>query len=114
MEDLLTSALETFGYPVLRQGSMATDAEYPDSFFTFWNNATDGSGFYDNDETQTVYDYSVNFYSNDPGLTYTKLLEAKRALKSKKFIVTGKGYDLASDQPSHTGRGMQVLYRENN
>lgn len=114
MEDLLISVLETFGYPVQRQGSMSADAEYPDSFFTYWNNASDGRGFYDNNEAQTIYDYSVNFYSNDPALTYSKLLEAKAALKAAQFIVTGKGYDLASDQPSHTGRGMQVLYRENN
>ncbi|MFR7662245.1 MAG: hypothetical protein ACLUZ0_04030 [Coprococcus sp.] len=38
MEDQLIQLLETFEYPVIRQGSLPEDEVYPDSFFTFWNN----------------------------------------------------------------------------
>ena len=48
MEDLLISTLENLGFPIIRQGSLAEDDEYPQSFFTFWNNSADGQGFYSN------------------------------------------------------------------
>ena len=37
-EDLLKNILDEAGFPVIRQGSMAPAEEYPDDFFTFWNN----------------------------------------------------------------------------
>lgn len=114
MEDLLIETLDTFGFPVLRQGSLAPSQAYPDHFFTFWNNSSDDDGFYDNHETRTTWDFDVNFYSKDPYMTYSKILEAKTALKSAGFIVSGKGYDVATDEPTHTGRGINVLYAENN
>jgi hypothetical protein len=42
----------------------------------------------------------------------TKLLEAKALLKEAGFIVSGAGYDVASDEDSHTGRGIEVLFRQ--
>ena len=42
----------------------------------------------------------------------TKLLEAKALLKSAGWIVNGAGYDIASDEPTHTGRGLTILYRQ--
>lgn len=114
MEDLLIETVEELGYPILRQGSLSPKESYPESFFTFWNNAADGDGFYDNDETQTIWNFDLNFYSVDPSLTYSKLLEAKKLLKEVGFVVTGKGYDAPSDEPTHTGRGMNLLFLETN
>ena len=110
MEDLLISILESFGYPVLLQGSLLENEPYPDHFFTFWNVASESDGYYDNKETRIVYEYDVNFYSNDPALVYSKLREAIIALKAAGFIVSGDGYSLASDEPTHTGRGVGVMY----
>ena len=112
MEDLLISVLETLGYPVRQQGSLLPDESYPTSFFTFWNDAADGSGFYSNTETSIVWQYSLNFYSTDPTLIGTTFMEAKTLLKSAGFIVTGLGYSVPSDEPTHTGRGISVLYRQ--
>ena len=50
----------------------------------------------------------MNFYSSDPSLVNTKLLEAKALLKAQGFIVSGKGHDVMSDEPTHTGRGINV------
>lgn len=112
MEDLLISVLETLGYPVRLQGSLLPDESYPDHFFTYWNDSADGTGFYSNDETVILWQYSLNFYSIDPLLVNSKLIEAKKLLKVAGFTVSGAGYDVGSDEPTHTGRGITVLYRQ--
>ncbi len=110
MEDLLINILSRFGYPVILQGSMLPDEKYPEHFFTFWNNSSDGNSYYDNNEKSIVFDYDVNFYSVNPEWVYTKLRDAKKLLKENGFIVSGDGYSVASDETTHDGRGMNVLY----
>lgn len=112
MEDLLISVLERLGYPVMRQGSLLADEPYPNHFFTFWNDSADGSSYYSNNEGAILWQYSLNFYSSDPLMVTTKLLEAKALLKSAGWVVNGAGYDVASDEPTHTGRGITALYRQ--
>ena len=114
MEDLLISTLETMGYPVRLQGSLLAKESYPDNFFTFWNDSADGSSFYSNEEEAILWQYSLNFYSIDPILVNSKLLEAKSLLKAAGFIVSGAGYSVMSDEPTHTGRGITILYRQEN
>ena len=109
MKDLLIKILESFGYPVKLQGSLNKDEAYPESFFTFWNNDSYDGNHYDNEAISYVWDFDVNFYSTDPALVNSKLIEAKTKLKQQGFIVPGKGYDVASDEPTHTGRGINVL-----
>lgn len=109
MKDLLINTIQSLGYPVILQGSLGENEAYPESFFTFWNNdAYDGS-HYDNQPINYVWDFDLNFYSSDPTLVNTKLLEAIALLKAQGFVVRGKGYDVASDEPTHTGRGVNVL-----
>lgn len=113
MEDSLIEILESLGYPVLRQGSLSSDKEdYPDNFFTFWNNDSLDHSHYNNNEYGTDWDFDVNFYSNDPAKTYSELAKAKKKLKEAHWIVSGKGYDVASDEVTHTGRGIRVFYLE--
>ena len=113
MEDLLISTLEPLGYPVFLQGSLLPDEPYPDHFFTFWNDASNGTSYYNNKENTIEWEYSLNFYSIDPNLVNTKLLEAKELLKAQGFIVSGAGYSVMSDESTHTGRGISLLYRSN-
>jgi hypothetical protein len=112
MEDLLISTLEALGYPVRLQGSLLPDESYPDHFFTYWNDSADGASYYSNNEGAILWAYSLNFYSIDPVLVNSKLLEAKALLKSAGWVVSGAGYDVASDEPTHTGRGIGLLYRQ--
>ena len=112
MEDNLIEILSTFGYEVYRQGSMSDDEEYPETFFTFWNNDSPDHSHYDNSEYGTAWDFDVNVYSTDPALTYSVLADARIALKAAGWIIPGKGYDVASDEPTHTGRGINALYLE--
>lgn len=108
MIDLLISTLENLGYPVFRQGSLGEDEEYPESFFTFKNIDTEGNEFYDNEENSYIWEFIIAFYSIDPSLIDTQLLKAKKLLKEHDFVVGGKGYDVASDEKTHTGRGIIV------
>ena len=110
LEDLLIELLSTFGYPVRLQGSFTEDEKYPEHFFTFWNNSSNDSSYFDNVEHSTIYSYSVNFYSIDPTLVYTKLREVKAELKKHGFIVSGDGHSVASDEPTHDGRGIEAIY----
>lgn len=113
MKDLLITTLTTLGYPIFQQGSLAQDEPYPESFFTFWNNYSKSDAFYDDSEKRYIWDFDLYFYSSDPALVNTKLVEAKTILKAAGFIAKGKGYDVGSDEPTHTGRGINVLKIEN-
>lgn len=110
MEDNLIELLSTFGYPVFRQGSLSEDTKYPDNFFTFWNNDSPDHAHYNNTDYGTEWDFDVNFYSNDPEKTYSVLANARVLLKQNRWIIPSKGYDVQSDEPSHTGRGMQAIF----
>lgn len=110
MEDNLIAILESFKYPVYRQGSMSNDAEYPETFFTFWNNNSPDHSHYDNSEYGTAWDFNIYVYSSNPVMTYSLLLDARNALKKAGWIVGSKGFDVSSDEPTHTGRGLQIYY----
>ena len=111
---LLINTLNTTfqNYPIYLQGSLSDDDAYPASFFTYWNNSTADSAFYNNTETETIWDFDLNFYSNDPSLVNSVLLTAKAALKAVGFIIDGSGYDVISDEVTHTGRGMNLQFIE--
>ena len=112
MEDQLIELLSSLGYEVYRQGSITQGQRYPDHFFTFWNTDSPDHAYYDNTDYKTDWAFDVNFYSVDPELTYSVLSDARVLLKQNHWIVPSKGYDVASDEATHTGRGMQVLYLE--
>lgn len=112
MEDTLIALLETLTYPVYRQGSFSETDQYPESFFTFWNNDSPDHAHYDNENYGTDWNFSVNFYSVDPALTYSVISAARILLKQNGWVVPSQGYDVRSDEPSHTGRGLTVFYLE--
>lgn len=114
MKQQLITLLETFKYPIRLQGSIRQEEAYPESFFTYWNSDTYDGHHYDNKAIFYVWDFDVNFYSIDPTLVNTVLEQARILLKQNGFIIAGKGYDVPSDEPTHTGRGMTVLKIEKN
>lgn len=109
MKELLINTLLTLGYPVKLQGSIEENEICPESFFTYWNYSTDDDVHYDNEPIDYIWEFSVNFYSVYPELVNIELLNAKNLLQEQGFIISGKGYDIASDEPTQTGRGMRVL-----
>lgn len=110
MEDLLIDTLSMFGYPVMLQGSLLPNEPYPDDFFTFWNNSSRDGTHYDNAAVSVLYRYEINFYSNNPANVYSVLRAAITKLHAAGFIISGDGYSVASDEPTHDGRGVDVMY----
>lgn len=110
MIDELIELLETFGYPVYRQGSMAEDEAYPLTFITFWDYPEEEGLFYDNDENMVLYDFQVNIYSADPNKPYDLLDEVRDAMKDAGWTVSKRAFSLESDEPTHTGRGFEAVF----
>ena len=112
-ELLISTLTDNFKtYPVYLQGSLSNDDVYPDSFFTYWNNDTLDVSFFDNEPSVVIWDFDLNFYSLDPDLVNTVLLTAKTLLKQAGFIPDGSGHDVASDEDTHTGRGIGLMYMQ--
>lgn len=107
--DILTTEYKV---PVFRQGSLSDDDAYPDEFFTYWNSYTEDHSHFDNEDYGYVWTFDVNFYSTDPDRTYSIIESVAALLKNNGFIVSGKGMDIMSDEPSHTGRSIEAEYLE--
>lgn len=112
MEDKLIALLETFKHPVIRQGSLAPDAAYPDTFFTIWESAEEEHSAYDNETVAVVYEFRVNMYSNDPALAYSLNRQVRNALKAAGWQTPDRGHDEPSDEITHIGRGIVCTYLE--
>lgn len=110
IEDTLINLLETFNVPVIRQGSLAPDQAYPDTFFTFWNNDESEHSAYDNETANVDYDFDINVYSTNPDTAYSLIKQSRELLKQNGWIIATRGYDVSSDEITHVGRGMEVLY----
>lgn len=112
MDEILIELLESFGYPIYRQGSL-TEA-YPDTFFTFWNSEEVEHSAYDNNTSNITHNFDVNVYSTDIDVCIGLLEQARQLLKVNNWIIGIRGYDIASDEITHVGKGMQVYFLEQN
>lgn len=108
----LYSTLAAFDLPVYLQGSMGDDESYPDAFYTYFNNDSGGAMYYDDAENAVVWDFDVNAYATNPDTAQEMLLQARDALRAMGYVCAGSGYDVISDEPTHTGRGINATYKE--
>lgn len=113
MKQSLISVLETFcPNNVFLQGTLNGDAEYPETFVTFWTNYTEDNAHYDDDVCSIDWEFSVILYSCDPAVVGTMPAQIRAALKDAGFIPQGRGNDIPSDRPSHTGWAMDFIKTE--
>ena len=110
MKEQLITLLETFGFPVFLQGSLASPEAYPESFFTFWVFSAPEGAFYDNDANRCVWGFWVYFYSTDPVQVLEISEAARQLLKANGFTPDGKPTDLPVDVPEYTG-AMFTVYK---
>jgi hypothetical protein len=109
----LIAILEELGYPVFLQGTLQSEEDYPESFFTFWNFSTPEAAYYDNDAGRAVWGFWVYFYSTSPQLVESVPEQARKLLKQNDYILDGKAHDIAVDKPTHTGAFFTVYKYEN-
>mgnify|MGYP003292416708 CR=1 FL=1 len=113
MKQSLIDVLETFCPDnVFLQGTLAEDEPYPESFVTFWTNYTEDRAHYDDDVHSIDWNFSVIYYSSDPALVNSVPSQIRTALKAAGFIPQGRGNDIHSDRPSHTGWAMEFIKTE--
>lgn len=99
--------------PYSRQGSYESDAEFPESFFTFWNFNTPESGWYDNESHKTIWVWYVYFYTKDPSKLYTEMDLLVDELKKRGFIIETRGQDIKCERPDYIGRYIRTTYIQN-
>ena len=107
----LEEVFEALGLDYSRQGSYADTADYPKSFYTFWNYETE-NGHYDNETQKTIWLWQIYYYTCDPSTLYSGLDAFIKAAKAAGFVVEGQGYDIGSDRPDYVGRMVTVKWVE--
>lgn len=94
---------------VYLQGTMNPDEKYPDEFLTFWTPSTDDAAHYDNVTAAVDWTFYVVYYSSDPAQVNTKPFAIAADLKAAGFMQRGRGYDILSDEKTHTGWAMEFM-----
>ena len=116
MKQKLINALETCGFvegkTLFLHGTMNPEEPYPESFVTFWTDDTPDGVHFDNATGSYDWSFSIIFYSADAALTNTKPDEIRAKLEAYGFIPQGKGQDVPSDEPTHTGWAMNFVKTE--
>lgn len=114
MKQQLIDILETFcPNNVYLQGVLNPNADYPQAFITFFVTETADLEHFDNETAGVAWYFNVVFYSNNPAEFNTIPALIITALKQAGFIPQGKGRDILSDRPTHTGWAMEFIKREN-
>lgn len=115
MKKLLIDTISKVGFiegkTLFLQGTFNPEETYPDTFITFWANTDDGEHF-DNVTKSYNWAFTVILYSNNPAIVNEKINEIRDALKAAGFIPQGKGQDVPSDEPTHTGWAMDFVKTE--
>lgn len=110
--DVLVAIGFVEGETLFLQGTINPEEAYPKSFVTFWTNDVPDGVHFDNETKSYDWTFSVIFYSADAALVNTKHNEIRAALKAAGFIPQGKGQDVPSDAPTHTGWAMDFIITE--
>lgn len=112
MESKLVEILEKLQFDVILQGTLDSTADYPDSFFSYWNLETPRESFYDNRHSRITWVYQIVAYSNDRATLLDMTTKAIETLEENGFIIDGESTDIASDLKSHTGKIIEATYIE--
>ena len=94
---------------VYLQGTMNPDEEYPAEFVTFWTPRTATAASFDNKVVAVDWTFYVIYYCSDPAKVNTKPFEIAADLKAAGFVQQGRGYDIVSDESTHTGWAMEFM-----
>lgn len=99
----IVDILEALGFPVFLQGTLGENEPFPPTFLTYTTVDSPDAFPFDNEPTHTAWEYQVIVYSNDRQTLEETAAASRTALKAAGFIPQGKGSDIPSDEPTHTG-----------
>lgn len=116
MREQFIALLQTFGLPIFLQGSLNKNTAYPSSFFTYWNDTTEDNAHYDNDAIAFNWQFTIYYYTQNENAAQMDgvFLQIRNLFKQNGWIMTGVGYDVPSDEPTHVGRAIDVYYIQQN
>lgn len=109
-EQFITDKTPAEEVPIFRQGSLGEADVYPDTFLTFWAGTEYELTAYSNTTATVVWPFDVNVYSIDPATVYSLMEACRDALKAAGWQTPDRGHDVASDEITHTGRGIRVTF----
>lgn len=112
MKEKLIALLSVYGFPVMLQGTLNPEEDYPETFITFWTDDTSDGAHYDNETTSFDWTFSVCIYSSRPDIVNTLPVTMRADLTAAGFIPQGKGFDIPSSNPTHTGWALDVIGTE--
>lgn len=112
MKNKLIAVLEKYGVPVFLQGTLNPEEAYPETFITFWTDSTSDGAHFDNVTTSYDWAISIILYSSNPEIVNTLPATMRADLKAAGFIPQGKGFDVPSGNPTHTGWALDVNVTE--
>lgn len=112
MTDELIKLLETLGYDAYLQGSLTSPEDYPTSFFTVWNFASDIDKYYSNAEYRCIHSFWINFYTSKSEIMKETIEKTRKLLKENGWIVPTKGIDVTSGHIDYIGKELEAYYIE--
>lgn len=111
VKDILITELEKFcPNNVFLQGTLNSEAEYPQKFVTFFVSMTELNAYYDNDPNEANFYISVIFYSDNPAEIPIYAQSIMDRLYQAGFILEDAGNDVLSGIHTHTGWAMDFIY----
>ena len=111
-KDLLISTLNTIQSGVKMQGTYQEGEAYPDTFITVFTIDVPDLQHHDDEVSSWEWNFQVMNYSTNPETVETQAEQIRSALKAVGFIPQGKGKDLLSDEPTHTGWAQDFKFIE--
>lgn len=103
MNSEIYNALTALGYPVFLHGTLGENEPFPPAFITYQTLDSPDAFPFDDDPTHTVWVYQVICYADDRQTLEETAAACRNALKASGFIPQGKGRDIPSEEPTHTG-----------
>lgn len=108
----LWEAVRASGYSCYQQGTLMPSNKIPNTFVTYLQIDSEYVANFDNMPAATVWAYQVTLYDIDPASIRNKFDFVSSNLKKSGFFSRGKGRDIPSDLPTHTGITEVFYYLE--
>ena len=108
--EILQSLELDIEFDVILQGSLSTEQEEPEHYFTYWCWDNERGGFYNNRYHKNDIGYQISAYSTDREVLINMMNKAITELEKNKFIIDGDVTDLATDSKDYTAKSIDVYY----